>query len=207
MLFVLKRQKHHCSSCKKIRSEEIEFLSKESPHVTEEFSWWLGRLCEIAPVSRVADLTSNSAMTLWRADFKRMQRMFQHYKIPPIRHISVDEVYARRGKYRYQNRDNDFFTIISDLDTRKVIWVSQSRSKKALDEFYKVIGQERCQGIEVVAMDQYDGYKLSTEDFCPNATVVLDRFHIIKNLNEAVNKDRAWLNKHVYKRDERSSGR
>ena len=52
---IFKRHKHHCSSCKKIRSEAISFISEETPHVTEEYAWWLGRLCEITPISNAAE--------------------------------------------------------------------------------------------------------------------------------------------------------
>lgn len=197
--YIYKRQKHHCLNCKKIRSEHLDFVSPETPHLSREYSWWLGRLCEISAVSRAAEFSGNNQMTMWRTDFKRMRRMFQNYKIPAVRRISVDEVYARRSKYKYKSRDNDFFTVVSDLETRKVIWVSESRSKEALDEFYYIIGKEACKKIEVVAMDQYDGYKKSTEQMCPNATVVWDRFHIMKNMNEAINKDRKWLHKYIHK--------
>ena len=49
--------------------------------------------------------------------------MLQRYKIPhPIR-ISVDEVYAKRTRKEGEDRDDKFMTVISDLDTNKVIWV------------------------------------------------------------------------------------
>ncbi len=195
---ILKRQKHHCPTCKKTRSEALSFISSESPHVTEEYAWWLGRLCEIAPVSRAAKFTGNDPMTMWRFDFKRMRRLFQHYKIPKVTRISVDEVYARKQKYyRKESRDKRFFTIVSDLNSGRVVWVSESRSKEALDEFFHVIGEERCKDIEVVAADQFDGYKKSVEVNCPNATFVWDRFHIMQTFEKYVNDDRAWLSHHL----------
>jgi len=197
---IVRRQKHHCSNCKKTRSEALSFISKESPHVTEEYAWWLGRLCEITPISRAAEFTGNDKMSVWRFDFNRMRRMFQHYKIPPIKRISVDEVYARKKKYHSkESRDNRFFTIVSDLDSRRVVWVSESRSKEALDEFYHVIGEERCNEIEVVTADQHDAYKLSTQEHCPNATFVWDRFHLMQNFQNYINDERMWLNKHMCK--------
>lgn len=197
---VLKRQKHHCPTCKKIRSEALDFISRESPHVTEEYAWWLGRLCEISPISRAAKLTGNDPMTMWRFDFNRMRRLFQNYKIPKVSRICVDEVYARKKKYHSkESRDNRFFTIICDLDSRRVIWVSESRSKEALDEFFHVIGEERCKEIEVVAADQFDGYKKSVEDNCPNATFVWDRFHIMQNFQNYINDERMWLSEHMCK--------
>jgi len=196
----IKRRKGYCESCKKIRAEYLDFISPETPHLTREYSWWLGRMCEISAVSRVGELAGIDQMTMWRLDFARLRRMLQHYKIPNVKRISVDEVYARKRKYgAKESRDKRFFTVICDLDTRRVIWVSDSRERSALDEFFKIIGPERCKEIDVVAMDQHDSYKVSVEQNCPMATVVWDRFHIMQTFNEAVNGDRAWLNRYIMK--------
>ncbi|MCB1198933.1 MAG: ISL3 family transposase [Deltaproteobacteria bacterium] len=198
--FCFKRPKHNCSSCKKTRTIKIDWISEETPHVTEEYAWWLGRLCEISPITSAAEFTGNDPNSLWRFDLKRMQRMFQHYKIPKVKRITVDEVYARKKKhYAKESRDNRFFTIVCDLDTRRVVWVSESRSKEALDEFFHAIGEERCKEIEVVAADQFDGYKSSVKENCPNATFVWDRFHIMQTFNKYLNDERAWLNNHMCK--------
>lgn len=192
------REKRFCPNCKKVRSEALDFVCSESPHMTKEYAWWLGRWCEIAPVSRTAEFTGHKEMTMWRLDFARMRRMFQHYKIPSIKRISVDEVYARKQKYyRKESRDKRFFTVISDLDSGRAVWVSESRSKEALDEFYHILGPERCGDIEVVAADQHDAFKASTEEHCPNATFVWDRFHIMQTFEKAVNEDRAWMSTHL----------
>lgn len=193
----IKRRKGHCLNCKKIRSEHLEFIAPETPHLTREYSWWLGKMCEISAVSRVGKLVGVDKMTMYRLDFNRLKRMFQKYKIPRVRRISVDEVYARKKRYgRKESRDKRFFTVICDLDTRRVIWVSESREKAALDEFFHAIGPNRCEEIDVVAMDQHDSYKVSVEEHCPRATVVWDRFHIMQTFNFAVDGDRKWLHKY-----------
>ncbi len=192
------REKRFCPQCKKVRSENLDFIAEESPHLTREYAWWLGRMCEFSPVSRAAEFTGNVPMTLWRIDFERMRRMFQHYKIPPFKRISVDEVYARKKSYyAKESRDKRFFTIVCDLDSKRVLWVSESRSKDALDEFFNVIGPERCKEIEAVAADQHDPYKASVQEHCPKATFVWDRFHIMQNFEMAINDDRAWLHNHI----------
>ncbi len=191
----LKRRKGHCPQCKKIRSEHLDCIAPETPHYTHEYSWWLGRLCEFSPVSKAAKFAQINEMTLWRMDFERMRRMFQHYKMPKVRRISVDEVYAQKFRkgFRNKGRDKCFFTIVCDLDSRRVIWVSESRSKEALDEFYKIIGPERCSEIEVVVGDQHDAYKASTEEFCLNATFVWDRFHLVQAMERAIDETRKEL--------------
>lgn len=193
------RFKGHCLSCNKQRSEAISFVCPESPHLTQEYGWWLGKLCEIAPISNAAKITGQQALTLWRHDFNRMKRMLQFYKIPPPEFLSVDEVYAKKKKDPGETRNDLFFTVISDLKTRKVIYVTRGRSKQALDEFYLLIGPQQCAQIKAVAMDQFDGFRMSTLEHCPNATVVLDKFHLIQNFNEAVNDVRKNINASFYK--------
>lgn len=196
----IKRRKGHCPSCKKIRSEHLDFIASETPHLTKEYAWWIGRMCEISAVSRVGELVDIDKMTMWRLDFARLRRMFQYYKIPQVKRISVDEVYARKKKYsKKESRDKRFFTIICDLDTRRVIWVSESREKAALDEFFNVIGADQCKKIDVVAMDQHDSYKASVKEHCPNAMVVWDRFHIMQTFNNAIDEDRKWIHQHLSK--------
>ena len=65
------RRKGHCPGCKKARSERVGFLAKESPHFTQDYAWWLGTMCEFAPVSRVAEMVSEGNMTVRRIDLKR----------------------------------------------------------------------------------------------------------------------------------------
>lgn len=192
------RYKYHCTKCKKARSEKVPFLSELTPHMTEDYAWWVGRFCEIAAVSRVAELVSQDGMTTWRLDYNRMIQMMSYYRIPKIKKIAVDEVYARKkSKYQGESRDDRFFTVISDLETRKVIWVMSSRKKEALDGFFKLIGTEAAAAIELAAMDQYEGYKLSVQENCPNATIVWDKFHILQNFEMAVNETRKDLHEDI----------
>ncbi len=189
------RQKGHCEKCKKARSEVIEFLSEETPHATKHYSFWLGKLCEIATVKQSSWFANENQSTTWRADLERMERMLRHYHIPPVTAIAVDEVYMGKLKEAGENRNDRFFTVITDLTTHKVIWIEPSRSKKALDAFFKSIGIKGCNKIKVVATDQHEDYIKSTKEYCKNAQHVLDRFHVMKNFEEAINECRKLLRK------------
>jgi len=188
------RERGHCARCGKVRAERIEWIAEETPHLSQDYAWWLGRLCEIAAVSRVAEMFERDETSLWRLDLARMRRMLSRYKIPESTAISVDEVYARkRPRHRGESRDERFFTVISDLKTHRVIWVAESRRKEALDQFFILIGKEACKKIEVVASDQHEGYAASIAQHVPQAIHVWDKFHLMQVFTEAVNETRKSL--------------
>jgi len=186
------REKRHCPSCKKIRTEAIDFISEATPHVTKDLAYWINRLTEITSVLQVSFLENLDKKTCYQVDKHILLRFLQGYKIPKVTQISVDEVYARGPKQKKEGetRDDLFLTIIVDIKTHKVIWVSQSRRREALDQFFLLLGAEACSQIEVVATDQHEGYGASVREHCPNATLVWDRFHLVQKFNEALNEDR-----------------
>lgn len=186
------REKRYCPSCKKVRSEVVSFICPESPHVTMDLAWWLNRLTELTSVLQVSHLERVDKKTCYRVDKWILARLLQGYKIPKVTKISVDEVYARGPKQlrEGETRDDLFLTVIVDLNTHKVVWVSQSRRKEALDEFFTLLGEDACKQIVVVATDQHDGYGASVKEFCPNAILVWDRFHLVQLFNNALSADR-----------------
>lgn len=186
------REKRFCPNCNKVRSEYINFLCPTSPHITLELAWWISRLSEVTTVLSVSKLESIDKMSCYKVDKYILRRMLQGYQIPKVTHISVDEVYARSPVQQkdHETRDDLFLTVIVDQKTHKVIWVSPSRRKEALDTFFEMIGSEQCKDIQVVTCDQHRGYGESVSQYCPNADLVWDRFHLVQSFNEALNEER-----------------
>ncbi len=189
------RERRFCPVCNKVRSEAIDFISGATPHMTEELAWWINRLTEITSVLSVSRLESLDKMTCYAVDKYILMRLLQGYRIPKVTQISVDEVYAR-GVVQLkegETRSDLFLTVIVDIKTRKAIWVSKSRRKEALDEFFIMIGEEACKEITVVATDQHEDYAASVRQYCPNASLVWDRFHLMRIFEDALNDTRMDL--------------
>jgi transposase len=193
------REKRFCSTCRKVRSERIDFICPDSPHATKEFAWWISRLTTETSVLATSRLESVGKKICYRVDKYILRRLLQGYKIPAVKKISVDEVYARgpRQLQEGETRDDLFFTVIVDMETHKAIWVSKSRRKEALDEFFLLLGVEACGKIEVVATDQHEDYGVSVREHCKNAVLVWDKFHLLRNFEEAVNNMRKQIHEEL----------
>jgi transposase len=114
--------------------------------------------------------------TVYKIDHAVLIRLVQHLQIPDPINISVDEKSFKKG--------HQYVTIISDLDRGKALWVSTGNSKESLDEFFIILGPERCSKIKVVAKDNHRPYTASCNEYVPRATQVTDKFHLVQRLGK-----------------------
>lgn len=100
-----------------------------------------------------------------------------------LRWIGVDEV-CRTGGHVY-------FTVVTDLKSGRVVWIGNGKGEKGLLAFLEALGPKGRRRIRGAVSDL--GYKGAIETRLPKATHILDRFHIIQWVNEALNQLRRRL--------------
>lgn len=140
------------------------------------------KMFTVADVSRLFNLDYG---IIYKVDHDVLQRLWQQAKVPDPVNIAVDEKSYKKG--------HKYVTIVSDLDLATVIWVSEGNNKESLDEFFKILGPERCKKIETVSKDMHKPYIASCQEFIPQALEIADKFHVIKKLNEVLDNCRKEL--------------
>lgn len=121
---------------------------------------------------------------IYRIDKEILEALAEERLNPPPEaiNISVDEVsYLKYHRY---------LTNVIDIDRKKVVWNEKGRKKEILNKYYEAIGAENCEKIESVALDGAKTYISSTKEYATNALIVLDRFHAVKKVNEAIERVR-----------------
>jgi transposase len=84
----------------------------------------------------------------------------------------------------------DFVTVVCDIDQGKLLEVIDSHKQVDIIQVLKQQPLEVRQQVEEVSIDMWGGFpKVVTEVF-PNAEIVFDRFHVMKPVNEELNKVR-----------------
>jgi transposase len=140
------------------------------------------KMLTVADTARIFGLNYN---VVYNIDHDVLYRMVQSYKIPDPINISADEKSFKKG--------HSYVTVVTDTDRKKVIWVSSGNSKSSLDEFFMILGPERCSKIKTVSKDLHIPYKASCDEFIPEALQVADHFHVIQRLNQAIDDCRKEL--------------
>jgi transposase len=102
---------------------------------------------------------------------------------PKPKVIGIDEISIRKGHiYRI---------VVSDLEKRRPIWFGgEDRSKESMDLFYGWLGPAKTKHIRLAVMDMWKPFEKSTREKAPQAAILYDKFHVIRHLNEALDKIR-----------------
>lgn len=95
------------------------------------------------------------------------------YKIDAGKKIGVDDWAYRRGQA--------YGTIICDLETHNIIDVLKGRDGETLEKW--LLGHP---DIEIVSRDRASAYSSAVTNVLPDAVQIADRFHITKNLLDAL---------------------
>lgn len=92
--------------------------------------------------------------------------------------IGLDEISYKRG-HRY-------LLVAVDHDTGRLIWAAVGRTKKVLEGFFDLLGDERCQKIRLVSADAAEWIGEVVAKRCENATLCTDGFHVVKWATDAL---------------------
>src|SRR5580692_10802806 len=99
--------------------------------------------------------------------------------------IGVDEIqYAKGHKY---------LTLVYQIekDCTRLLWIGKDRTIESFEQFFTLIGEPLSEGIAFVCSDMWKPYLRVIRERCPNAVNILDRFHIVAKMNDALDDVRA----------------
>ena len=171
-----------CPTCGHVKQERLDWLAS-NPHYTKRFAWYVGHRCRSASIQEVA-----SELRLdWHAA-KAMEMEYMQAQLdvvgPPAPHvIGIDEISIRKGHvYRI---------IVSDLERAQPIWFGGvDRSEASMAMFYDFLGTVETAQLRLAVMDMWKPFRNATHAQAPNAAILYDKFHVLRQLGSALDQVR-----------------
>jgi transposase len=175
-----------CQDCNRYFSQSIPF-AQDAKSYTDRQTKWIVECCARQPFTEVGALLDICPKTVERLYYNQVQT---HLNLPAryarVRRLGIDEIAHRKGKANYA-------CVLTDLDRGIALDILPSRSKEALLTHFKQLGPAFCRQIVSVSFDMWPAYhKVSLECF-PQAVRVVDRFHVVKALNNVLDRLRRKL--------------
>jgi len=180
LLYAMRRV--DCVGCG-VKVEVIPWAEGKSP-ITKTYAWFLARWAKRLSWREVADAFQVSWETVFRAVELAVAWGLKHRDLKGIRAIGVDEVLWHRG--------HKYLTVVYQIDShcRRLLWIGEERTKETLEDFFNWFGL-RSRWIKYVCSDMWRPYLEVIARRAKNATHILDRYHIVANLNKAIDQVRA----------------
>lgn len=184
LVFLLYRMRRvHCKTCGVVVEQVPWADGKHS--LTNAYMIFLARWARKLSWKETAD----SFRTSWDKVCHAVQYVVDwglaHRTLGPISAIGVDEIqYAKGHKY---------LTLVYQIEQGciRLLWIGKDRTVESFEQFFTMIGKPLSDGIEFVCSDMWKPYLRVIRERCVNAVNILDRFHIVAKMNEALDDVRA----------------
>ena len=178
-----KQRRFKCPHCGKPFGEPLTWLGKAKRH-TKRFAQEVYRRCQHTPHTQVAAQMWLDESTV-RGIFKRLaQRKVAHLRPHGVvTHLGIDEISLRKGH-------KHFALVLSDLKRRRVLAILPNRLQDTLEKWLLDLPVSARQAIKVVSVDMWQGYANAVRKILSHAQLVVDRFHVMQQLNERLKQAR-----------------
>ena len=170
----------NCPDCG-VKVEAVSWAEHGARHTMQfdDLVTWLARCVDKTAICVLMGIG-------WRTVGRIIERVIRRRKNPvdlsKLRAIAVDELSFRKGHH--------YLTLVTDLDSGRIVWGKEGRSAATLTEFFDELGEETCKQMEWAVIDMCAPYQKAIRAKLPNAKIVFDRFHVQRLISDAVDETR-----------------
>jgi len=183
---IIYKRRFHCYSCNKIFTEEMNLNSKNGSISNKTKIQIRKDLLDYNMTIDKIAIKNHVSKYIVRKELEEATEIIPDYQknLPMV--ISFDEFKAdtKEGKYAF---------ILNDPIHKKVLDVLPSRKKERLMQYFT--HTENRRSVRYIISDMYEPYLLVQKAMFPHAKYVVDKFHYIRYIMEALDKIRIRLQK------------
>ena len=163
-----------CQDCGLVRQAAVGFAEPRRTY-SRSFARYVLELSRHMTIKDVACHLGVSWDVVKEIQKKFLHKHFDKPKLKHVKQIAIDEISTGKG--------HKYVTIVLDLKSGAVLHVGQGKGGDALLPFWRRLRASHAR-IEAVATDMSPAYIDAVTTNLPEATLVFDRFHVIKLYNE-----------------------
>jgi len=152
--------------------------------MTISYQVYLSRWAKRLSWKETADIFRTSWDSVFRAVKFVVEYGLANRSLDNVSEIGVDEIAVFKGQ--------KYLTMVYQLnaDAKRLLWCGPERRVKTLLRFFREFGKERGAKLKFVCSDMWAPYLKVIAKKAPNALNILDRFHIMRKFNEAIDEIR-----------------
>lgn len=173
------RRQFKCKNCKKPFSEDLDFIGERRQYTTRFAEAVVMQLIN----SNALSVAKNNNLTtdIVQSMLEYVSQRKWNFNPNQVKRLGIDEIALRKGQKNY-------VVVLVDLDKNELIGMAEFRTHKSIKKELERLGDGLLTQIEEVSIDLSGNYRGLVKRYMPNANIVADRFHVMKIINETLNK-------------------
>ena len=183
VFFVYAMRRVNCPECG-VKVEQVPW-SHGKNHLTLTYCWFLANWAKRLSWKEVAVAFNTTWQNVFRSVQYAVMWGMMHRDLEGIGAIGVDEVAWQKG--------HKYLTLVYQIDAgcKRLLWIGQDRTETTFRNFFEMLGEERSGKLKFVCSDMWKAYLKVIAEKAGQAIHVLDRFHIMQKMNQAIDEVRA----------------
>jgi transposase len=197
-------RRYRCTGCGHVWRQDTGRAAEPRARLSRRGLRWAleGLVVQHLTVARVADglgVAWNTANDAVLAEGKRLL-INDDQRFDGVTVIGVDE-----HAWRHTRRGDKYVTVIIDLTgirdgtgPARLLDMVEGRSKQAFKTWLAERDEPWRDGVEVVAMDGFTGFKTAAVEELPDAVTVMDPFHVVRLAGDALDRCRRRVQQQIH---------
>ena len=178
-----------CGNCGQVFNEQLPFID-EHRRQTIALEQFVYESCLSSNRKKVAKQIGLSQSTV-RDIFNRFAQIKVDYnEVLLTRVLGIDEISLKK-------RHKQFALVISDIERKCILAILPDRKKETLIKWLSGLAEKQRKAIRYASIDMWSPYKEAVLKVLPHVNVVVDRFHVMKHLNERISQIRRKIQKNT----------
>ena len=203
---LLRVRRYRCAGCARVWREDTDTVAPPRVKLSRRgLAWALEAVVvDHVTVTRVAaglGVAWHTANTAVLAEGRRVL-IDDPYRFDGVAVLGVDE-----HAWRHTRRGEKYVTVIIDLTPvrdgtgpARLLDMVEGRSKPVFQDWLAARPKQWREGVEVVAMDGFTGFKSAAAEEVPDAVAVMDPFHVVRLAGEALDVCRRRVQQDIFGR-------
>jgi transposase len=171
-----------CPDCG-VKLVEIPW-AREGSGFTLLFEALVMELAGAMPALTIGQLLGETDKRIWRVLHHYTEDARAKVDMSDVRKVGVDETSSKRA--------HNYVTFFVDLDQRRLLFATEGKDASTVDAFRKDLEDHGgcADNIVEISCDMSPAFIAGAQKNFPNANITFDKYHLVKVVNDAVDKVR-----------------
>ena len=168
-----------CQSCGKTFMESLPAVNAKR-EMTDRLTKWIGQQSLKRTFASIADEVGIDEKTVRNIFRDYINDLEAEFRFETPKWMGIDEIHLIRPR-----------CVISNIRNNTIVNMLPNRDKKTVTNYlYNLDGKSE---VQYVAMDMWTPYRDAVQAVIPDARIVIDKFHVVRMANDALEKVRKNL--------------